>query len=94
MSKKRTATELITMCLLKYGEQSLTELSQKLCMHPKALSRTIGHMKRKGIIEAGSPLTPIIKTEFGTYQSPYSAPNKWKLTEKFLAELKEEKGEA
>jgi predicted ArsR family transcriptional regulator len=100
MSKKRTASELILMCLNKYGEQSLAELSQKLCIHPKALSRTIGYLKKKRLVEAGTPLTPIIKTEFGIYQSTYSAPNKWKLTVLALAEMallkkidKEEKGE-
>jgi len=87
MSKKRTASELVVMCLNKYGEQSTMELSQKLYIHPKALSRTIGHLHKKGIVEVGTPLTPVVKTEFGTYQSSYSAPNKWKLTEKFKADL-------
>ena len=89
MSKKRTATELIVMCLRKYGEQSTMELSAKLYMHPKSLSRTIGHMRKKNIVDAGTPLTPVIENEFGTYQSSYSAPNKWKLTEQFLKELNE-----
>jgi hypothetical protein len=87
MSDRKTATELVIMCLKKYGEQSIIELSKKLYIHPKALSRTIGHMKHKGIVEAGTPLTPVIKTEFGTYQSPHTAPNKWKLTADFLKEL-------
>lgn len=74
-------SEIIAKCLAEHGELSAKEIAQILKVPQKAVNVTLGHMKRKGIIEQGRPLTKIYETPYGTYQSRYSAPYKWKLKE-------------
>jgi len=71
----------VVKCLYEHGELTAKEIAKMLKVPQKAVNVTLGHLKRKGIVEHGTPLTKIYETPYGKYQSRCSAPFKWKLKE-------------